>query len=236
MPPVIGIIPAAREDGEVYLPHAYQRALERSGGESLILPLTKDKDAISRSTALCSGFLFIGGPDPDPRLYGEEPDGRCRVILTRDENDRGYFEVVFNSGKPILGICRGLQIINVLLGGTLFFDLPEAQKSGVLHGKDGKIAMHGVAVKKKSPLWELTELTRLTVNSLHHQGVRRPGVGLLPMARSYDGLTEAVYHVSHPYLRAYQWHPERSFDSDTSSRAIFSDFISACNLAHPYRL
>lgn len=228
MPPLIGIIPAVRENSEIYLPFSYQNAIERSGGESLVLPLTKNVSAIARSIDICSGFLFIGGPDPSPLLYGKEADDGCIVNNERDENDRLYFEQIFSTGKPVIGICRGLQIINVLLGGSLYFDIPEHPTTGTPHGKDGRMTRHTVRVMRGTPLFSVIKAERIQVSSQHHQGILRLGTGLAPMAYAPDGLIEAVYHKSHPYLRAYQWHPERSVNTDVESTAIFRDFLSAC--------
>ena len=228
MPPLIGIIPAVRENSEIYLPFSYQNAIERSGGESLILPLTKSVSAIARSIDICSGFLFIGGPDPDPRLYGEDRHPLCHTVKMRDDNDTVYFNSILESGKPIIGICRGIQMINLLLGGSLYCDVKESIGGAILHSDGEKATSHPLKITEGSPLERLFSRDQITVNSQHHQGVRRLGRGLAPMAYAPDGLIEAVYHRSHPYLRAYQWHPERSVATDEYSPAIFRDFLSAC--------
>jgi putative glutamine amidotransferase len=134
------------------------------------------------------------------------------------------------SGKPILGICRGGQLINVALGGTLWQDLPSQFPSEIHHvQKEEKFATsHSVSILPDTPLAAITGKNRITANSFHHQAAHKLGEGLRVMALADDGVVEAMYLPGHPFLWALQWHPERIYDIDADARALFTSFIEAC--------
>ena len=231
MKPIIGITPEIAEDGKVSLNYAYTHAIETAGGIPLVLPCTEDKDLLNELTALCHGFVFSGGEDIDPSRYGEETRPQCgQIAHRRDAFDFAMFEKALASGKPILGICRGCQLINVALGGTLWQDLPSQQPSDLLHvQKEGAFEhSHSVSILPNTPLAEVLGQSRLTINSFHHQAAKDIGRGLQVMAKADEGIVEAMYLPEHPFLWALQWHPERLCDIDADARALFSRFITAC--------
>ena len=122
-----------------------------------------------------------------------------------------------------------MQALNVFCGGSLIQDIPSERGISVTHNLEKpKIAFHKISVEKASPLSEAIGFGTYTVNSYHHQAVKKLGKDLSIMANSEDGIIEGFYHTSHPYLRAYQWHPERLFDTDDDNKLIFTDFINAC--------
>ena len=135
-----------------------------------------------------------------------------------------------NKGKPLLGICRGAQLINVALGGSLYQDIPSEYKTEIAHrqGEEKMEYSHSVTVLENTPLAALVGEGELPANSFHHQAAKRLGNGLLPMAYAADGIVEAMYFPAHTYLRAYQWHPERLCERDEKNKALFSEFITAC--------
>ena len=228
--PIIGIIPLwdDKKDSVWMLP-GYARGLEDAGGAPVILPLTVSTDVLRRTAGLCDGFLFTGGHDVNPKLYNQEKSPRCgETCDARDLMEAYIFrESVLNQRKPALGICRGIQIFNALLGGTLYQDIPAEFPSSITHDVKGPphdAPAHAVRLLPDSAIRRLIGKERIEVNSYHHQGINRLAGGLEAMALSDDGLVEAVSMPGHPYLRAVQWHPE-FFLKDEASKKIFADFI-----------
>jgi len=226
--PVIGVIPLWDDDKDsVWMLPGYARGLEDAGAVPVILPLTVSTVTLAQAAGLCDGFLFTGGHDINPKLYGQEKSARCGEICdVRDQMEAYIFrESVLNRGKPALGICRGIQLFNALLGGTLYQDIPTELPSAVTHAKGPPYdtPAHAVRLLPESALRKLIGKERLEVNSYHHQGINKLADGLEAAALSDDGLVEAVCMPGHPYLRAVQWHPEFSL-SDGASKKIFADF------------
>ena len=233
MRPVIGIFPLVDDDANSTVRGDYVRSIEKSGGMAVMMPYTKDKDIVDRFVSMCDGFLFTGGFDVDPSRYGEERKESCgESHLLRDEVEFLAFERVFGADteKPILGICRGSQLVNVALGGTLYQDIPSEIGTELIHrqGKPHSAPSHSANVEKDSPLYALLCENQIPVNSLHHQCVKDVGKGLSVMARATDGVCEALYMPSREFLWLVQWHPERSYDADTRSKKIFDCFIEHC--------
>jgi len=223
-------------DGEKHLLHErYTKALTGCAKQMgiscfapVILPLTEDTDMI-RSYAECfDGFLFTGGVDINPKVYGEETLPECGTIDDlRDAFEMALLREVIRTEKPAFGICRGIQTMNVALGGTLWQDIgsqclkdkpPHCQKD-----EDGK-TFHKVQVS--GWIRELSGQDTVMTNSYHHQAIRKPGEGLRVIAYSEDGIAEAMVHESLPFYRAVQWHPEMQPEK-TLSMKLFEAFLSA---------
>lgn len=205
----------------------YVRAVECVGGCAIMLPYTRDEGAIDRFVELCDGFIFAGGADVEPERYGEEKREVCGATTPyRDEVELLAFPKIFASGKPIIGICRGCQLINVALGGTLYQDLPSELGTGERHRDPdrSKTARHSVRLTKESRLCAELGRERIETNSIHHQAIKRLGDGLVADAFADDGVIEGAVHSSHPYLCIYQWHPERMCDSEVG-RAVFAAHV-----------
>lgn len=216
-------------DSSVFYP--YVRAIEQSGALPILLPYVEDEATVAEFAALCDGFLFTGGVDVEPRYYGEETKSTCGEIHPRrDELEMKMLDAVMKTGKPILAICRGAQLVNVYLGGTLYQDIPSEIPSEISHRQsEPKFSpSHEVKILEGTPLAHLVDRERMRANSFHHQAIKALGARLAVMAVADDGVIEAVTLVGERYLRAYQWHPERLFDSDEDNRRIFSDFLAAC--------
>lgn len=173
------------------------------------------------------GIIFTGGDDFDPAIYG---GGDNSLVEDYDFSfDKACLEFLDHALKkdiPVLGICRGFQLINIYFGGTLYEDLQSQFSKKIIHrnGKD-KFASHDVIFEKNQRLYNLIKEERWTVNSLHHQGVKDLGEGLVVNARSSDGLIEAFENPKYKYLVGIQWHPEASSDDYLSNR-IFEDFMN----------
>jgi putative glutamine amidotransferase len=234
MKPIIGVFGVIDGEGTHSLTKYYINAITSSGGIPIILASVKDRGDISRLVDICDGFCFTGGFDIHPRYYGEEVSEVCGEIHElRDLFEMEAFDCVFKSGKPIIGICRGEQLVNVALGGSLYQDLPTDRPSDIDHRQTAPRSetAHTVDLVFGTPIEELISQRSISVNTIHHQAIKRLGEGLCPMALAPDGIVEAIYHESHPYLRAYQWHPEALYETEIASRKIFDDFIAAAQNA-----
>ena len=230
--PMIALVSLYDEKLESYwmLPD-YALGLEAAGAAPVILPLTADPEELARYAEAFDGFLFPGGHDLDPALYGQAPSGQLGPLApNRDAMEKALFPLALETGKPLLGICRGIQLFNVMLGGDLWQDLPTQRPSGVQHHETApydKVA-HSVTVLPDNPLAAAVGAGEMTVNSYHHQAVKALGRGLQVAATAPDGVVEAVYLPGHKFALAVQWHPEFSRLSDPNSRKIFRAFVDAC--------
>ena len=196
----------------------YRAALERAGGQAVFL---KEE----RGAASCQGLLLAGGGDLDPALYGQAPAGAYPADPERDAAELALLAQFTAAGKPVLGICRGMQVINVFFGGTLIQDLPGHSQT------EGRDRLHLCRAEPGSLLQRLYGET-CVVNSAHHQAVDLPGVGLRVVQQTEDGTAEALVHTALPVI-ATQWHPERLTGSLRPRDAIdgakiFDSFLSYC--------
>ena len=236
--PVIAVTPSINpESGKTELHPSYIQAVEAAGGAAFLLPLTVDREVLECLLSRCGGVLFSGGPDPHPFLWGEETAPGCgRIQPQRDQMELSVLKLALSLDLAVLGICRGIQILNVGLGGSLYQDLSSQspdrvrQTAPIAHDQplDPAFPSHHVTVLEQSLLWNITgRQNRLAVNSHHHQAVRQPAPGLIICARSDDGLIEAVEWPEKPFFLGVQWHPERLCSSDPASAGIFRRFLAA---------
>ncbi len=230
MQPRIGITPAVQDTAHLMIHQGYMEGILQAGGIPLLLPLTDDSDTLDACIDSCDGILFSGGADIDPKYYGEAKHEGCGDILPqRDSMELTLMHRLIERGnKTIFAVCRGIQVLNVALGGTLWQDLPEELGTAVQHRQvtDGTQPVHSVQIEPETPLAALAETQTLSVNSLHHQGIQKPGIGLRVNARSEDGLVEAVDLPGRPFCMGVQWHPERMLWHPVS-RALFRAFVRA---------
>ena len=229
--PIIGVIPLWDEKKDsIWMLPGYMQGLEEAGAVPLIINLTVSETALKQIAYFFDGFLFTGGHDVNPNLYGQEKTNYCGEICdTRDQMEAYIFrEAVLSQNKPALGICRGIQLFNALLGGSLYQDIPTELPSTIKHtkGPPYDVPAHTVRLLHESPLYKLTGKECLEVNSYHHQGINKIAKGLEIMAMADDGLVEAVYMPDRSYVWAVQWHPEFSL-KDEISRKIFSSFVGS---------
>ncbi|MGN1014438.1 MAG: gamma-glutamyl-gamma-aminobutyrate hydrolase family protein [Butyricicoccus sp.] len=230
--PVIGVLPLYDEEKEsLWMLPGYPDCLQEAGALPLMLPQRMDQGEMEQVLRLCDGFLFTGGHDVNPELYGEKALPECGLWNEeRDKLEAALFRLAYQEDKPMLGICRGIQLFNAMLGGTLYQDLPSQRSSSTEHHMHPPYdrPCHRVYLTHGEPLAQLLGCTELAVNSYHHQAVKRMADGLRMMARSEDNLVEAVYDPSKTFVWAVQWHPEFSFRSDGSAGKIVSAFVRAC--------
>ena len=228
--PLIGVTPlwdAARQS--VWMLPDYLDGIKAAGGLPVVLPLEVSEEDVDQIVNTCDGFLFTGGQDVSPSLYGmEDATGTIVSSPERDQLETMLLSKALLADKPILGICRGLQFINAFMGGTLWQDLPSQHPSEIVHrqGKPYDVPTHQVTLS--GDLQTLLGKDILEVNTLHHQAVKELGNGLTPMAVAPDGLIEAVQMPGKRFVWAVQWHPEYLFRTDKDSLAIFACFVKHC--------
>lgn len=230
--PVIGLVPLYDEKLESYwmLP-GYMSGLEQAGAVPVMLPLTQDEEEICLLVDRMDGFLVTGGHDMDPSRYGQEPDAACGVLCReRDGMEQILLARALEADKPVFGICRGIQSLNVFLGGTLYQDLPTQRPSQVEHHMTAPYDQecHRVTLAEGGWLHRLLGVETIPVNSYHHQAVKDLAPGLKAAAWAPDGLVEAVELPGKRFVAAVQWHPEFSWKTDANSREIFRAFADAC--------
>ena len=231
MKPIIAITASFKEKS-YNLYATYASAVQKAGGIPIVLPFYTEAEDAKRVLDSCDGLLLSGGGDIDPKYYGEEIlNDTVATGKVRDAVEFSLFSLARDKGMPIMAICRGLQVVNVALGGSLYQDLPAQYESDINHAQTAPKTepSHSVRVVTGTPLHSITKSERITANSFHHQAIKRLGEGLVPMAYADDGIVEAVYAEVGGYLRAYQWHPERLYDIDEKTRLIFADFINAAS-------
>ena len=229
--PVIGVMPLMDVERESYwmLP-GYMEGILEAGGIPVMFPLTPDRAVLGQLAESCDGFLFTGGHDVSPEIYGEEILPVCGELCPqRDEMEKAVLQEALRDDRPVLGICRGIQFLNAFLGGTLYQDLPSQHPSETGHHQSPPYdrPVHDVRIEKGTSLHALLEKDRTAVNSYHHQAIRETAPGLEVMAYSEDGLAEAVRMPDQSFVWAVQWHPEFSFRTDEDSRKIFRAFVEA---------
>ena len=229
--PVIGVVPLwDDEKNSIWMLPNYLDGLLAAGAAPVIFPLGADENDIQQLYDLCDGLLFTGGHDADPALYGQEKRSTCGTICDRrDKLEASLFRLGFADQKPMLGICRGFQMFNILLGGTLYQDLPSEHPSDIFHRMAAPYdrAIHTVTLTKGGLLQKIIGCESLGVNSLHHQGVCDLAPALQAEAYASDGLVESVSCLQHPFLLGVQWHPEY-LKSSPSSAALFQAFVKSC--------
>lgn len=229
--PIIGVTPLwDAERKSVWMLPDYLEGIKAAGGIPVVLPLEMSEEDANRIVETCDGFLFTGGQDVTPELYGmKDATGTIIPSPERDRLETLLLEKVLQADKAVLGICRGLQFINAFLGGRLWQDLPSQHPSDIVHhqGKPYGVPTHKVMLD--GDLKTLLGKDILEVNTLHHQAVKDLADGLMPMAVAPDGLIEAARMTSKRFVWAVQWHPEYMFKTDADSLAIFSCFVRHCS-------
>jgi putative glutamine amidotransferase len=220
--PVIGLTAACEQARwgvwdrrATLLPAEYADAVAEAGGTPVLLPPVP---GIESALPRLDGLIISGGPDVEPARYGEEPDPRTTVVRPdRDAAEIALFRTATASNMPVLGICRGMQLMNVALGGTLIQHLPAVVGHDGHAPTAGAMAAHPVRVRANSRLASVLGVSLASNNAFsvathHHQGLARLGEGLQASAWADDGTIEAVESAGHPFAIAVQWHPEAGTD------------------------
>ena len=235
--PVIGITASHdTEHDKLFINSVYLRAIRNAGGIPMIFPMEVTEDDLRDLVTLTDGVLFTGGDDIHPFLYGEETDAKCgNVSQPRDSMEMALVPLVMEFGKPIFGICRGIQILNTAMGGTLYQDIPSQFKSelSIAHRQPFayKVPSHTVDITPGTLLSRILgeEHASIAVNSMHHQAIKDVAPGLEVCGYAPDKMIEAVYAPDYPFLLGVQWHPEHLTTSQPDAAKLFAAFVDACN-------
>ena len=212
--------------GRFTLPAGYVECVRRAGGLPLLL--APGETRAGEWLELVDALLLAGGGDVDPALYG----GRAHpsiggVDRARDTSEIELVHGAIARGTPLLAICRGLQLLNVALGGTLIEHLPDEVGETVPHRSKRDYACHAVAVERDSRLAGILGTTEPNPASSHHQALRRVAVGLAVVARAADGVVEAAEMPARCFLVGVQWHPERTAALDAGQQRLFDALVAA---------
>lgn len=234
MKPLIAVCPLANEKRQLQLMQpGYLKGIELAGGASVVLPLTDDVQVLESILERCAGVLIPGGHDVEPARYGQQLLPECGELSpARDGLEDWIIGWALEWDVPVLGICRGAQMLNVHLGGTLYQDLPSQRPESLNHSQQPPYEqlVHTVTVRDESMLARFTGAGTLQVNSLHHQAIWQVAPGLEVDAVSEDGIVEAVHMPGKRFVLGVQWHPEYCCQFQKESMDIFHGFLGACGV------
>ena len=239
--PVIGIatqtlkaVPGELSDCWI-MGQRYVQVLRSAGAVPWLIPLLVDDQATLREIYnRLNGIFLTGGMDVDPSRYGESKQSYCgQTDPARDEVEIQLIRWALADRKPILAVCRGIQVVNVALGGSLFQDvgrqMPKAIKHDYFPAKRAPARdslVHPIEVKRGTVMADLLGAGSVPVNSMHHQAIKALAPGLVPSAIAPDGVIEGVEGAAGQYLVGVQWHPEELADRDPAMRRLFSSFVA----------
>ncbi|ADL02950.1 gamma-glutamyl-gamma-aminobutyrate hydrolase family protein [Lacrimispora saccharolytica] len=232
--PLIGLTPAHdTENGDIKTRPTYVRALKAAGAIPVVMPLDASEEDLKQLSQDLDGFLFTGGPDVHPFLFGEETQAHCgNVSPARDQMEITLLPMIMELKKPVLGICRGIQVLNIALGGNIWQDIPSqvTREFPLAHTQPFHYDMpcHTVSLTKGSLLAQISGSSSIKVNSMHHQAVKDVAEGLIASAYSPDHLIEAVEMPGYPFFIGVQWHPEYLWEKNEEAFRLFQTFVNAC--------
>lgn len=233
MKPVIGIFPSyCDETKRIYLNNQYLEEIIRSGGIPYIIPMSSDQKTVYDIIKNIDGLILSGGSDIDPKYYGQSNSGKSVGISEfMDECEAVLVRLAVEDDLPILGICRGMQALNIFCGGSMMQDIPSEKGFAVCHRLEKpEVAYHSITVEKESPLSDTIGFGTHTVNSYHHQAVKNIAPEFSVAATAEDGIVEAIYHKNKKFILGIQWHPERNHDKVSANKKILDNFIKICSL------
>ena len=215
-----------------YTYEEYCEAVLSCGGAPVVIPVPQDADTFRTLFGRLDGLLLSGGPDINPRCYSEQPLAELGEI--DDGLDRMELEaarLAFRKDLPILGICRGIQTLNVSQGGTLYQDIPTQVKDAIGHSQkaDKSVLTHSIQIEDKTLLRNIFKRKEVWVNGKHHQAIRDLAPCFAVSARAQDGVIEAVEDRSKRFIIGVQWHPEGMWNHDIYSKRLFKAFVLAAS-------
>lgn len=236
--PVIVTSSASNDDSESHVPHfclhkSYTNAIVEAGGMPLMAVAHGDHDAFAKLVNIMDALFLPGGADIQPTQYHEEPSCLLKAVnQDRDGLELALIKAAREKGVPILGICRGMQLINVAYGGSLYQHIADNTLPGVAHdNRDTSIPRHYVAhqvtITPDSLLSRVIDTDTIPVNSRHHQAVKHLGEGLTVSAVAPDGVIEAIEDTNHPFILGIQWHPEDLRGHHPHAEKIFHAFVES---------
>jgi len=234
MKPLIGITTNQSTNAygqpTIMLMQSYVNAVIQAGGVPILIPSLITEDGWDAAYSRLDGILFSGGGDISLDFFTGDPHPRIdNVDVQRDSVELKFVQAAASDGKPFLGICRGCQVVNVALGGTLYTHIPDQLPNALDHDYPGNkrtVLVHEVKIDEGTRVAEIYGEPIIKVNSLHHQGLKDIAPSLRVAGHSSDGLVEAVELPHHPFGLAVQWHPEWLTDQ-ASTRNLFRKFVES---------
>lgn len=233
--PLIGITAEFVEDPN-FVPllgtgEQYFRAIDRAGGAPILIPSLAEPEHLSSIFEACDGLLLSGGEDVEPSHYGETPQPELqKTNPTRDKCERQLLEWALKDHVPVLAICRGMQMLNVHLGGTLHQDLQKAFGGKTIHvgnEREWKTLQHTMKIERSSQIGEILGADSIGVNNIHHQGIKTLATKLRATGQAEDGLVEAVEMIGERFVLGVQCHPELLWESEPRWLRLFEAFVQA---------
>ena len=224
-----GMFPGITRD---YVNHDYVQAITMAGGIPVLLPVIGDAEDIKRQIEKVDGILLSGGYDINPLQYGEEPSQEIDATFPHiDDHHIMSARIAAELGKPMLGICRGLQVINVAFGGTIYQDLSHFSTDCLRHVQKGHrhVPTHTVELVQDTMLATIFGQETVITNSFHHQSAKGIAPGFTVNARTKDGVVEGIEKMDQSFILAVQWHPEMMADQSPEMLPVFQKLISAAN-------
>ena len=234
MKPIIGIT----IDNDNEKPQNYRLgimnigAVQRAGGIAVVLPHVVEN--IDAYLAMIDGVFFSGGSDVSPIMYNKNPGIKIGYVnIERDIFELELYKKCFERKIPMLGICRGSQLLNIASGGDIYQDINTEVENSICHRQGSTVYkheyFHKVSIKKGTKLYEIFKTETLYTNSYHHQSVKTLGPDFRAVAYTDDGVIEAIEYVGDNFIIGIQWHPEIMYNVHEESMLIFKEFISKCN-------
>ena len=208
----------------------YSQAVRFWGGAAVLIPAAQNRQTLQTILRRLDGLILSGGPDINPKFYGEQPlPGLEEIDEDLDRMELEATHIAFARNLPILAICRGIQVLNVSQGGTLYQDIPTQVQESILHTQkaDKKTTTHATRIEAKTLLFRVVGRKEIWVNGRHHQAVKDVAPGFVVTARATDGVVEAMEHSSKRFVIGVQWHPEGNWRDDPYSRRLFRAFVRA---------
>ena len=229
--PIIGLTCSFRPHewtAQHYLNESYVHTVRHFGGIPLLIPVLADKDELAYLMGSIDGLILTGGDDIDPALFGESIlNDTVQLCPERDQAEYAVLDLAVKQDLPILGICRGVQVMNVYFGGNLYQDIPAQIPGYRQHRMEAPYHRtdHSCIPEQGTPL---EYRGTFGVNSHHHQAIRELAPGYQRMGKSEEGIVEAIYDPNHRFRWGVQWHPERIWDIEDTSAEVFRTFIKSC--------
>ena len=221
----IGVVICGVESHKQFVSDAYIQAVKSTGGLPIVLPLIKSKTVIQEYVELCDGFLFCGGGDITPLLFGQEPATNVgKTDITLDLFQIRLMKAVLTADKPVLAICRGMQVLNVACGGTIYQDINLVDFETINHMQNSisrRDISHKVIFEPESKVHKILGSFAYT-NSFHHQSIDRLGKGLAVSGFTGDAIVEAIEMPSHTFVLGVQWHPESMLDCSNMKQLFYA--------------
>lgn len=232
--PLIGITPGYDFDKNMaYMKDGYYEGIIKAGGIPLLLPLTEDDEVLSELVRRCDGFLASGGPDIDAKYFNEQNlPFNGEISPVRDYMETFIMKSAVDTNKSVFGICRGAQVLNTAMGGTLYQDIYSQIKDRELlkHSQNAPkwYPTHEIDIKSGSRVWKSFLKERVRVNSFHHQAIKDTAPCFETVSWSRDGIIEAIEHKNHKFAVGVQWHPELMWQRDEAFLQLFINFVQSC--------